>query len=102
MDSPSPISPFRNLPAVGILTPSSASLLPRVLVGLESVELRSLNVESPEYEFVRDCEMAKSLARSMVSIHSWAAYMLPSGSLIMALGSSKRRCFNGFVVSAIH
>lgn len=45
MDSPS--SPFRSLPAVGMLTPSSASLLPNVLVGLESAELRSLKVESP-------------------------------------------------------
>lgn len=93
MDSPS--SPFRNLPVVGILTPSSASLLPSVLVGLESVELSSLKVESPEYVFVRDCPIAKSLARSMLSIHSRAAYMLPSGSLATAFGSSKRRCLEG-------
>ena len=47
-DSLSPRSPFRSL-AVGILTPSRAASPPSVLVvGLDSVELRSLKVESPE------------------------------------------------------
>jgi hypothetical protein len=39
--------------------------------------------------------MTKSFARSMVSTHSCAEYMLPSGSLGRALGSSKRRCLVG-------
>lgn len=80
--------------AVGTLTPSSAPSPPIVLDGLDSEELRSLKVESPEYEFVMEVEIANSFARSIASSHSAAEYLLPSGSLVVALGSSKTRCLS--------
>ena len=51
----------------GMLTPSRAPSPPMVLAGDDMVEESSLNVESPEYEFVIDWEIAKSRAYPHVS-----------------------------------
>lgn len=79
---------------MGTLTPSICSGTPSVLAGLEMALDRSLRPESPEYEFVRDCERAKSRACSMLSSHSAVLNLLPSGSEVVALGSSKIRCLS--------
>lgn len=79
---------------MGTWSVSSCSLTLRALLGEEIALESSLKPESVEYEFVRDCESAKSLADSMDSSHSAAEYLLPSGSEVVALGSSKMKCLS--------
>jgi hypothetical protein len=77
-----------------MLTPSRAESPPRVLVGLDIREPKSFSVASPANEFAIDCDSAYSRALSMLSIHSCEEYLLPLGSLVVFLGSSKTNCLS--------
>lgn len=77
-----------------MLTPSSAESPPKVLVGLDLIDPSSFRAASPEYELAMDCDMAISRAFSIMSSHSWDEYLLPSGSLVVLLVSSKTYCLS--------
>jgi hypothetical protein len=77
-----------------MLTPSRAESPPIVLAGLDMLEFSSFSDASPAYELVMDCDKAYSRALSILSSHSCDEYLLPSGSLVVFLGSSKTYCFS--------
>jgi hypothetical protein len=58
------------------------------------LEPNSFSVASPVYEFAIDWDKAYSRALSMLSIHSCEEYLLPLGSLVVFLGSSKTNCLS--------
>ena len=64
-----------------------------MLVGLDRLEPSSFSGVSPEKGLV-DCDKAYSRALSMLSSHSCVEYLLPSGSLVVLLGSSKTNCLS--------
>ena len=60
-----------------------------VVAAVLSPDCRSLKTSSPEYEFVRLCDMAISRARSIASSQSSAAAEVADPSEELDLGSSK-------------
>jgi len=71
-----------------MFTPSRAESPPSELgVDIEASSDRARSL-------VGACDKAYSRACSMLSIHSWLEYLLPSGSLVVLFGSSKTNCLS--------